>query len=82
MSSHLGMEALYQIATLPESERTIEHETSNGKTKTPDEMTVKELRELKKQLKQQKEDKAQPKKHIPQEAVQYMYEFMKARGAI
>lgn len=29
-----------------------------------------------------KENQEQPKKHIPQEAVQYMYEFMKARGAI
>ncbi|NWN85508.1 MAG: DUF3102 domain-containing protein [Staphylococcus sp.] len=55
--SHLGSNVLYQIATLPESERTIEHETSNGETKTPDEMTVKELRELKKQLKQRDEEK-------------------------
>lgn len=28
MSSHLGMEALYEIATLPEPERTKEHTTS------------------------------------------------------
>lgn len=34
MSSHLGMEALYEIATLPEPERTKEHVTSSGETKT------------------------------------------------
>lgn len=55
MSSHLGMEALYEIATLPEPERTKEHVTSKGETKTPDEMTVRELRELKKQLKEERE---------------------------
>lgn len=53
--THLGTRALYEIATLPESERTIEHTTSNGETKTPDEMTVKELRELKKELKDKEE---------------------------
>ena len=52
---HLGSNALYMITTLPEPERTKEHVTSKGETKTPDEMTVKELRELKKQLKQRDE---------------------------
>lgn len=47
---HLGLRALSEIATLPEPERTKEHVTAKGETKTPDEMTVKELRELKKQL--------------------------------
>lgn len=55
MSSNLGMQALYEIATLPETERTKEHTTSNGETKTPDEMTVRELRELKKEIKQKEE---------------------------
>ena len=55
MSSHLGMEALYEISTLPEPEHTKEHTTSNGEIKTLDEMTVRELRELKKQLKQRME---------------------------
>lgn len=58
-SLNLGLNVLYEIATLPESERTKEHVTTKGETKTPDEMTVKELRELKKQLKQRDEEKKQ-----------------------
>lgn len=38
--SHLGGRALYLISTLPEEERTKEHVTEKGETKTPDEMTV------------------------------------------
>lgn len=66
MSSHLGMEALYEISTLPEPERTKEHTTSTGETKIPDEMTVKELRELKKQLKQRDEEKSQLESQLEQ----------------
>lgn len=58
-SLNLGLNVLYEIATLPEPERTKEHVTTKGETKTPDEMTVKELRELKKQLKQRDEEKKQ-----------------------
>jgi len=49
---HLGNRALYLIATLPEEERDKQHTTSKGETKTVDEMTVRELQELKKQLKE------------------------------
>ena len=66
MSSNLGMQALYEIATLPEPERTKEHTTSKGETKTLDEMTVKELRELKKQLKQRDEEKSQLQSQLEQ----------------
>ena len=63
---NLGSRALYEIATLPEPERTKEHTTSNGETKTPDEMTVRELRELKKQLKQRDEQNAQLQSQVEQ----------------
>ncbi|MCJ0597860.1 DUF3102 domain-containing protein, partial [Enterococcus cecorum] len=49
---NLSNEAIYLIATLPEEEREKEHTTSKGETKTVDEMTVRELQELKKQLKE------------------------------
>lgn len=65
-SSQIGLNVLYEIATLPEPERTIEHTTSNGETKTPDEMTVKELRELKKQLKQEQQEKSDMQSRLSQ----------------
>lgn len=65
-SSQIGLNVLYEIATLPEPERTIEHTTSNGETKTPDEMTVKELRELKKQLKQEQQEKSDMQSQLEQ----------------
>lgn len=65
-TSKKSMNILYEIATLPEPERTKEHTTSNGETKTPDEMTVRELRELKKQLKQRDEQNAQLQSQVEQ----------------
>lgn len=49
---HLGTTALYLITQIPEEERQKEHTTSKGETKTVNEMTVRELQELKKQLKE------------------------------
>lgn len=55
--SHLGNRALYLITTLPEEERTKQHITSKGEAKTTDEMTVKELQELKQKFKQKLKQK-------------------------
>lgn len=65
-STSLPFNSLYEIATLPEPERTKEHTTSKGEVKTPDEMTVRELRELKKQLKQRDEQNAQLQSQVEQ----------------
>jgi hypothetical protein len=56
--NHLGTQALYLIATIPEEDREKTHTIpSTGEQKTVDEMTVRELREIKKALKQAEEDK-------------------------
>lgn len=52
---HLGVRALSIIATLPEAERTVEHVTESGESKKPDEMTVRELQQLKSDLKERAE---------------------------
>lgn len=65
-TSKKSMNILYEIATLPEPERNKEHVTSTGETKTPDEMTVRELRELKRQLKQRDEQNAQLQSQVEQ----------------
>nr|WP_274485653.1 DUF3102 domain-containing protein [Paenibacillus polymyxa] len=53
--SAIGIKALYEIATLPPEERSREHTLKSGVTKTVDEMTVRELREVKAALKAERE---------------------------
>ena len=65
-AKNLGVTVLYEIATLPEEERNKEYITSSGEVKTPDEMTRKELRELKKQIKQEQEEKAHLESRLEQ----------------
>ncbi|WP_413630615.1 DUF3102 domain-containing protein [Paenibacillus polymyxa] len=55
----LGLRALYEIATLPPDERTREYTLKSGVTKGPDEMTVRELREVKAALKAEREAREQ-----------------------
>src|SRR5690625_3589310 len=58
-SHNIGIETLYQIATLPPEHREVAHTTAKGEQKTPDEMTVRELRELKRQLREAEQAKEQ-----------------------
>ena len=64
--ANLGTSILYEIATLPEEEREKEHFTSSGEKKTPDEMTQRELQDLKKQIKQREEQNAQLQSQVEQ----------------
>lgn len=70
-SQHLGMQALYEIATMPPDEREQPQQLASGEVKKPDEMTVRELRETKKKLKERdsqiEELKKQPPKVIEKE---------------
>lgn len=63
---NIGITALYELSQIPEEERTKEHMTKKGEVKTPDEMTVKELNDLKKQLKQRDEQNAQLQSQVEQ----------------
>lgn len=49
-SSYLGMNVLYEIATMPSDERDKPQKLDSGEIKKPDEMTVRELRETKRKL--------------------------------
>lgn len=55
---HLGATALYLVATMPPEERDKLQQLNSGETKKPDEMTVRELREVKKKLKQREQELA------------------------
>lgn len=68
---HLGLRALYEIATMPEESREQPHTIpSTGAIKTIDEMTVRELREVKKALREAEEAKAEAEQRAKQAEAQ------------
>lgn len=71
---NLGTTALYLIATLPEDERDKEHMTENGETKTPDEMTVREIKQLKKDLKRKSDELAKQQEKYKELQIDYQDE--------
>lgn len=62
--SHLGISALYLIATLPPDERDKPQQLSSGEAKKPVDMTKRELEELKKRLNQRDKELADAKETI------------------
>lgn len=71
--NHLGSTALYLIATLPEEEREKEHTLNSGETKNVDEMTTRELEEVKRKNKEL-EQQAEQAQRSEQIAVQQLEE--------
>ncbi|MCS6143415.1 hypothetical protein FH621_07725 [Latilactobacillus curvatus] len=70
----LGYSALYQIASLPESERDKPHQI-DGATKTPDEMTVAELKTLRQKLKRSEEHAEQLQDQIDHQEPVYPEDY-------
>lgn len=64
--NHLGIKALYSLATIPEEQREEEFETTSGEMKKPIDMTNRELEELKRQLKQRDEQNAKLQSQVEQ----------------
>lgn len=62
--SHLGITALYLIATLPPEERDKPQQLDSGKTKKPADMTTRELEEMRKKLNQRDKELADAKETI------------------
>ncbi|MEY8603580.1 DUF3102 domain-containing protein [Staphylococcus nepalensis] len=65
-STQIPMTILYEISTLPFEERNKEHTTLNGETKKPEEMSSKEIRDLKQQLKKRDEENSQLESQLEQ----------------
>ena len=55
-SNHLGLEAMYLIATMPAEEQEKPQQLDSGETKKPEDMTVRELRETKRKLRQREQE--------------------------
>ena len=62
----MGSRALYEITGVPVEEREKKHTTEKGEEKSVDEMTIKEIQDLKKQLKQRDEEKSHLESQLEQ----------------
>lgn len=67
-SNNLGINALYLIATLPQEEREKEHTLDSGEIKTVDEMTVRELEEVKRKNREQEKTIEEQQRIINEQA--------------
>lgn len=80
----MGLNALYLIATMPVEERTKEHTLDTGAVKQVDEMTVRELQEVKRKLKQREDEllelKQTPPQIVEKEVEPEDYQFVKNRA--
>ncbi|MBS0935700.1 DUF3102 domain-containing protein [Lactiplantibacillus plantarum] len=61
---HLSSRALYEIATLPDEERHKLHQLESGEIKSPADMSVRELEQVKKQLKREQAEHEAAKKDL------------------
>lgn len=78
---HVGSRALYEIATLPPEDRGHPHTIpSTGETKTVDTMTVRELREVKAELKREREarQRAEAERDDAIESGQYLRDTLES----
>lgn len=64
--THLGLNALYQIAAMPKEIREQKHEV-NGRVKTVDQMTVRELREVNRKTNKETKNTNTPKSKVKDE---------------
>lgn len=79
LAPDLNMSVLYEIATLPPEERNHEHLTQDGEFKQPEDMTRKEIRDLKKQLKEARDDQKNTEKTLAEEREQKAQEIYKLK---
>ncbi|WP_235439715.1 DUF3102 domain-containing protein [Paenibacillus sp. DMB20] len=73
LSTRHTLDALYHMSTLPPEERTRGHTLKSGAVKTPNEMTVRELREVKAALKAEREARSKAEQCIIRQMTKISY---------